>query len=265
MKYEVIKLMPESEATMTVYLHENNEEVSIKKRPFILVIPGGGYEMVSEREAEPVVNEFYRMGYHAGILRYSVGAAALNLQPMKEGMTAIKILREQAAEWNIIGDQIAVCGFSAGGHLAGSLGVMWQEPELMKALDYTGKDYRPDAMILCYPVLIAGVNAHQGSLINISGSEDLKKQEFYSLEKRVDESTPPTFIWHTVDDDCVPVENTLYFINQLQKNKISYDAHLFRSGNHGISVCSKETDSENAHCANWIPLCESWLKAIFSF
>ena len=112
--------MPESEATLTVYLHENNDEVSIKKRPFILVIPGGGYEMVSEREAEPVINEFYRMGYHAGVLRYSVGQAALNLQPMKEGITAIKILRERAVEWNIISDQIAVCGFSAGGHLAGS-------------------------------------------------------------------------------------------------------------------------------------------------
>ncbi len=264
MKYEVIKLMPESQATLTVYLRENNEEISIKKRPFILVIPGGGYEGVSEREAEPVVSEFYRMGYHVGVLRYSVGPDALNLQPMKEGITAIKMLREKAGEWNIIADRIAVCGFSAGGHLACSLGVMWQEPKLMEALDYKDDRYKPNAMILCYPVLIAGVNAHQGSLINISGSEDLAKQEFFSLEKRVDKSTPPTFIWHTVDDDCVPVENTLYFIGELQKNQISYDAHLFRSGNHGISVCSKETDSENAHCGNWIPLCEEWLKDVFS-
>jgi len=265
LKHNKYKITENSDATLTVYLHEQEADIAIQNRPTILVIPGGSYEMISEREAEPVAIEFYNMGFHAAILRYSVKEKARNMQPLKEAVLSIKLLREKAEEWNIISDKIAVCGFSAGGHLAGSTGVMWNEPRLQRSLDYYDNRYQPNALILCYPVITSGAHAHRLSFYNLSGSMEADREaEFYSLEKRVDENTPPTFIWHTQNDDLVPVENTICMINALQKYNISYEAHIFREGYHGISICTKEIDSENNHCRHWIKLCEEWLDDIFN-
>ncbi len=265
MKYIQLPIMKESKATLTLYLHEVHSEIKIVKRPMILVIPGGGYGMVSEREAEPVASAYYHQGYHAAILRYSIGDSARNLQPMIEGMNAIKIIRESAEEWNIIENQVIVAGFSAGGHLACSLGVMWKEPLLRKALNYEDQRYQPNGMILSYPVITSGRFAHRNSFYHLSGSsENDQINEFYSLEKRVDESTPPTFIWHTRNDNVVPVENTLLFVEALQKNDIPYEIHIFREGSHGLSICNKETDCISTHCANWLKLSMEWINETFA-
>lgn len=264
MRYEQHKIMEGSNATITLYLHELHEQIKITKRPIILVIPGGGYGHVSEREADSVAVRFYNMGYHAAILRYSILEGAKNMQPMKEGILAIKFLRENADEFSISADAVAVCGFSAGGHLACSLGTMWNEPKLMDALSYDDDRYKPDAMILCYPVISSGEYAHRGSFENLTGSPyDDEVNAFFSLEKRVDKNTPPAFIWHTQTDGAVPVQNTLMFVNELQKNNVSYELHIFRNGGHGMSVCTKETDSAYPHCEHWMELCHEWLEETF--
>lgn len=294
MIHEVIQLNEDGSARLTTYFHTVVPEIDRSYRPLILIAPGGAYEYTSAREADPVAVEFYRMGYHVAVLDYSVGMQARNMQPMAEGFAAIRLFRSHAREWGILGDHIAVCGFSAGGHLAASLGVMWneatlapakeiavsealmqslsipqekmrEETEQTAALEVGGEAapnaaYRPNLMILCYPVISSGVSAHRDSFYNLSGShEDDAATAFFSLEKRVTKDTPPAFLWHTQDDGCVPPQNSLLMATALQEKGVSYELHIFRAGWHGLSVCSEETHSPNAHCANWLPLCREWL------
>lgn len=263
MRLETFKLESSKAATVTVYLHNIFNELGKKVRPAILVIPGGGYEMVSEREAEPVAIAFYNAGYNAAILRYSVKEEARGMQPMAEALEAIKMLRENAKEWCVEPNKIAVCGFSAGAHLAAACGTMWNEPKLMERLNYSGEVYKPNAMILSYPVISSGEFAHRGSFYNLSGyKEDNAESEFFSLDKRVNSETPQTFIWHTEDDAAVPIENTLLMIAALRKNKVPFECHIFNKGQHGLSMCNNEVNSPNAHAANWFPLCIEWLHSI---
>ena len=263
MKLETFKLENSKYATLTTYIHNIVGDLGEKVRPAILVIPGGGYGWVSEREAEPVAIAFYNAGYNAAILRYSVKEEARNMQPMAEAFRAIKILRENAKEWSIAADKIAVCGFSAGGHLAAACGTMWNEPILMEKLNYIGDVYKPNAMILGYPVITSGEFAHRGSFYELSGSnEDNAASEFFSIDKRVNSETPQTFIWHTEEDDCVPVENTLLMIAALRRNKVPFECHIFNKGQHGLSMCNNEVNTPDAHAAHWFPICLEWLQSI---
>ncbi|WP_201008231.1 alpha/beta hydrolase [Paenibacillus glycanilyticus] len=262
MKLENIKLEISSGATLTLYLHDIME-LREKARPIVLVTPGGAYRFCSEREAEPVAIAFYNAGYHAAVLRYSCMEDARNMQPMAEALESIRILREHAEKWHILADKIAVCGFSAGGHLAASTGTMWNEPALMKRLNYEGDILKPNALILGYPVITSGEFAHRESFYNISGSpEDDETSGFYSLEKRVTGETPPTFIWHTEDDPAVTVENALLFVSALRKHQVPFECHIFNKGEHGLSLCNEEVNTPNPHCAHWFGLCIEWLDSI---
>ncbi|NIK70821.1 alpha/beta hydrolase [Paenibacillus sp. BK720] len=262
MRLETMKLENSRQATLTVYLHDITE-LRAKPRPIILIAPGGGYGMVSEREAEPVAIAFYNAGYHAAILRYSVGEDARDMQPMVEALDSIRILREHSGEWRIAGDKIAVCGFSAGGHLAASTGTMWNEPALMERLNGAGDLVKPNALILGYPVITSGEFAHRGSFHNLTGShEDDDAARFFSIEKRVTSGTPPTFLWHTEDDSAVTVENALLMISALRKNQVPFECHIFNKGQHGLSMCNEEVHTPNPHCAHWFGLCIEWLDSI---
>jgi dipeptidyl aminopeptidase/acylaminoacyl peptidase len=117
-------------------------------------------------------------------------------------------------------------------------------------------------MVLAYAVLSVAANTYEGFFDDLTGSADENDHMYYSPELRVSDDTPPTFIWHTVDDDVVPVENALLFITALQNNHISYEAHLFRGAVHGISVCNEQTDYVDDHCGHWIDLCGEWLKEV---
>lgn len=257
-----------SEARMVGYLHQTLDEMPQyrEKRPCVLVFPGGGYGFLSEREADPVALSFFERGFQVFILYYSLREKAKNMQVLMEASAAVMTIRDHCEEWNIRQEQIAVCGFSAGGHAAGSLGVLWDHPRLLKKMDTRGGRNRPDAMILCYPVITAGEFAHQGSLQWVSGStRGSEENEFWALERHVNPQTPPAFLWHVVEDDCVPVENTLFMISALRKNKIPFECHLYPHGSHGMSVCSREVGSEDHHAGTWVPLCHQWLADLFSF
>jgi len=259
-----IKLMDNSDAILTVYLHEVSAEIDQKERPMILVIPGGGYEMVSDREGEPIAMAYYERGYHAAVLSYSVGNKARHMQAQIEGVEAMKWIRENSKNYHIMKDHVAVAGFSAGGHLACSMGTMWNEPKLMERWGYTDDRYKPDAMILSYPVITAGEFAHRGSFYQLTGSNEIDEaNRFFSLENRVDKSTPPTFIWHTQDDGCVPVENTLFFVMELQKAKVPYECHIFDHGGHGLALCNEQTNTIDHHCEHWLMLSVEWLKRLW--
>lgn len=260
--------LPGSNARMVGYLHETLTEMAgcRTKRPCILVFPGGGYEKLSEREADPVAFAFFNRGYQVFILYYSLKEQAQDMQVLMEGSAAIMTIRDHSEEWNVQDDQIAVCGFSAGGHAAGSVGILWNHPRLKEKMDTRNGRNRPNAMILAYPVITAGEFAHQGSLHWISGGpEGSAENAFWALERHVDCHMPPTFVWHTVEDPTVPVENTLLLVNALQKNKISYECHLYPHGGHGMSVCTAEVGCPQPHVRSWVELCGQWLQTLFSF
>ena len=176
---------------------------AVKERPLVLVVPGGGYNHVSPREATRGL-QFAAAGYHTAVLTYSVGEGAQDYRPLRQLNEALALLRQNAEEWHILPDKIAVCGFSAGGHLALSGAV----------LDIPGEtaQQRPNAVILGYPVVTAGEFAHRGSFVRLAGSEDAAAQQAFTLEDKVTSDTPPVFVWHTMEDKTVPVENTLLLL-----------------------------------------------------
>lgn len=235
-----------------------------KRRGAVLICPGGGYRLTSEREAEPVAMQFNAAGFHAFVLYYSV-APKKHPQPLLDVSRAMCIIREHANEWNIDAEKIAVCGFSAGGHLAASLGVHWEKPYLKDIQGITIGMNRPDALILCYPVITSGQFAHRGSFENLLGSDpDKALLDEMSLEHQISEKTPPAFIWHTFDDKSVPVENSLLFAQQMRKNNVPFELHIYPEGPHGLSLATDETDNGNygthPHVATWMKLCIGWLE-----
>lgn len=234
-----------------------------KVRPTILILPGGGYSLTSEREAEPVAMKFNAAGYHAFVLHYSVSPRK-HPQPLLDVSRAMCIIRENTEEWKVDPDRIAVCGFSAGGHLAASLGVHYEKDYLFNTSLIKKGMNKPNALILNYPVITAGEFAHKGSFNNLIGEEaEEELLEDMSLELQVNKKVPPTFIWHTFEDTSVPVENTLLFATALRKNNIPFELHIYPKGPHGLSLATEETKNQNMnsmpHVATWMELCVQWL------
>lgn len=217
----------------------------------VLICPGGGYKWLSPREGEPVARRFNTGGWAAAVLMYTccVSEPVGKLPLMQAGEAAAR-LRELFP-----GRTLAVCGFSAGGHLAASLGVHWKEEGLS----------RPDGLILCYPVITAGKYRHRESLASLEGD---RRPDYWSLEDYVSDETPPSFIWHTVTDPVVPVYNSILFAEQLAAHHVPVEMHLYPKGTHGLSLATpevEETEKErfaDPHVAGWFNLCLQWLNAL---
>lgn len=257
-----------TEPSLTAYCPDNSEEIDKNaRRVSVLICPGGGYSMVSFREAEPVALAFAAMGYNAFVLNYECEPVRYP-QALLEVSAAMALIRSKADLLNVDVNKIAVCGFSAGGHLAASLGTLWDEPFLRETLGFERGANRPNAMILGYPVISSGKYAHQGSFDALLGNDATPEMlKNLSLETRVSKKTPPAFIWHTFEDDTVPVENSLDFARALRENSVPFELHIFPWGGHGLSLCNKITSAYkgqlNQHCANWMPLCNEWLELMF--
>ena len=222
---------------LVTYILEDTE-----KRPAVLVCPGGGYAMTSYREAERIAVSYNAAGYHAFVLYYAVSPHKHPL-PVLNAAKAIKIIRENAEEWGIEEDKIAVCGFSAGGHLAASISTLWNDSEIFTSDEATNRIHAPNASILAYPVITSGEKAHKGSFVNLIGESSDANEALYnklSLEKSVTSNNPPTFIWHTYEDQAVPVENSLLLATALRKHDVSMELHIYQKGAHGLSLVSDE-------------------------
>lgn len=242
-----------------------NEMRNDKTYPAIVICPGGGYEFVSEREAEPVGRPYFAAGYHVFILKYSIGERAKDFEPLKQAAATIAHVRAHAAEWRVEENHIAICGFSAGGHLAASSGTLFNTPEFQAAWG-RNDNIRPDAMILSYPVITADEYAHVGSIEHVSGAAvGTEAYQFFSLEKHVDTATPPAFIWHTANDGLVPVENSLKMAAALSREKVPFEMHIFPDGEHGLSVCTDEVASPHPYVGRWVELSIIWLNQTFSY
>ena len=247
------------------YLHKVSKELPGRDlRPCVVVCPGGGYSFVSDRENEPVAFALFSAGYQVFVLSYSTQADAKGLTPLLELSELVSTVRINAAEFHVDPDKVAVMGFSAGGHLAASLGTLWRHESLLRKLPNSASTNQPNALILCYPVITAGEFAHGMSLEYASGG-DQELRELLSLENRVSGDTPPTFIWHTCEDTAVPIENSLLFMDSLRKAGVPFEAHLFQKGSHGLSLCTAEVNTQNASAAPWFSLCLAWLADLFDF
>ena len=134
-------------------------------------------------------------------------------------------------------------------------------------LDIPGEtaQQRPNAVILGYPVITAGEFAHRGSFVQLAGSEDAAAQQVFTLEDKVTSDTPPVFVWHTMEDKTVPVENTLLLLAALRRAGVPCEAHLFEKGAHGTSISTAEVDAADPHRAHWVALCLEWLGETLGF
>lgn len=267
---ELVKFKPisDTDGQVTGYLHSPITEMQTRRETFptVVLCPGGAYIHCAQREADPVALRFFARGYQVFTLLYSVGEYAKDFRPLKELSETFRLIREHAEEYHVDPEKIAVCGFSAGGHLAASLGTMWNDPELLKVYDNQGGKNRPDAMILCYPVITADEHAHVMSIENVSGcKEGTEGYRYFSLDKHVSKDTCPAFLWHTMADDCVPVENSIKMLTALHNAGIPAEAHFFPHGGHGLSVCTQETGSQDDYNARWMDLALTWLDETFGY
>lgn len=242
MKFELLEKRTEHDfmPTLTAYLLDGNPKQK-EIRPAVLVIPGGGYGHVAFREGERVALFYNTAGFHAFILDYCVAPHRHPL-PIKNAAKSIELMRENAEEWGIDPDKIAVCGFSAGGHLAASISTMWNDAEIFGDDEKKNLLHKPNATILSYPVISCGEFGHKRSFVNLIGSEE--ENELWkklSLENRVDKNTPSAFLWHTYTDAGVPVENSMIYASALRKHGIPFELHIYPDGPHGMSRVSDET------------------------
>ena len=255
-------------AKLTVYIQEPSESLYIKERPLILLCPGGGYGFTSDREAEPMALAFMAKGYHTAILRYSCHPATYPTALLELGRSVL-IIRENAKEWNVKKDSIVVQGCSAGGHLAASYSCMWKEGFIEEGLLVNDAEMlRPNGLILCYPVITSGEFAHRDSFVKLLGDRYDELVDEMSLESRVNQDVPRTFMWHTFSDQSVPVENSLLFATALRKAGISTELHIFPEGCHGLSLANKLTLSMqekelSPSCEPWIDMACRWMEYYF--
>ena len=234
----------EGGGTLTVYLRDSCERMpKAIDRPLVLVVPGGGYTHVSAREGDPVALQFAAAGYHAAVLDYAICEQAKDGLPLRQLAQAIGLVRQHAAGWHILPEKIAVCGFSAGGHLALSGAV----------LDIPGERAQP------------GQYAHRGSFVQLAGSTDPAAQQAFGLEDKITPQTPPVFVWATMEDATVPVENTLMLVSALHRAGVPCEAHLFEKGVHGTSISTAEVDQPSRHRHHWVELAVEWLGDTFDW
>lgn len=235
-----------------------------RKTPLVLICPEGGYAMTSNREAEPIALQFNSMGYQAAVLRYSC-APAVYPTALCEVAQSVKLIREHAEDWNVDAEKIIVMGFSAGGHLAASYGVFWNESWLTEKMQCDKQLLKPNGLVLCYPVISSKEEiAHQDSIKNLLGESYPEMKEQVSLEDKVGKHTPKTFLWHTFTDPVVPFWNSFRFAEALGKAGVPMEYHLYPQGGHGLSLANEQTANEEGKgvekvCQSWVPLLRSWM------
>ncbi|MBS3822083.1 MAG: alpha/beta hydrolase fold domain-containing protein [Planctomycetes bacterium] len=223
----------------------------------IIVCPGGAYGHLADHEAEPVARWLTRIGVAGLVLRYRVAPHRHPL-PVADVQRAIRLTRVRLDEWNIDPQRVGVLGFSAGGHLAASAATMFDRPTPGCGDAVDGESARPDAAVLCYPVILGEPYGHEGSRRNLLGPEPAERDvEEFSRDRLVSDQTPPTFLWHTADDPVVNVQNSLSFAASCREHGVPVELHVFPHGMHGIGLAFGHPSA-----GAWTSLCEAWLRSV---
>lgn len=302
MRSEKIKLYEDREdVTLTTYvLQDSPELLAGKRRPAIVICPGGGYFSCSDREAEPVAIKFASMGYHAFVLRYSTycqGSGEFpdimkGIQPnensrypraMREIGQAFLIIREHAEEWLVDTERIAVCGFSAGAHNAAMYAANWQEDVISEYFHEKKIKFRPAAAILGYtlsdyifmkeyaakqdPMTVAFFAASNTAYLGEAAPDEAVLDQV-SPARHVKENMPPVFLWATAADELVPVQHSLRMAYALAEQGIPFELHVFEEGPHGLSLASQASAGARSEiypdAAKWTDLAGCWLEKRFA-
>lgn len=252
-------------ASLISFIPSNSPEIEQdRRRPAVIICPGGGYHFLSDREAEPIAIRLNALGLNAFILRYSVAPARYPI-PQQQLAIAVHTVRSRSEFFLTDPDSIFVAGFSAGGHLAASLGILWQDTACFSGLGFSPEQIRPKGMILSYPVITSGEHAHRNSFLCLLGEKHNLLRDELSLEKRVDRDTVPAFIWHTYEDELVPVENSLLLAAAMRRHGVPIELHIYPFGRHGLSLSSDQVYGPDAvssirpECQTWIDMAARWV------
>jgi acetyl esterase/lipase len=211
-----------------------------------MILPGGGYAVVVPPEGELVAKRFNELGYNCFVMTYTTNQLMREPvmdQAMRDLARAIRFVRKNAAEYRIDPSKLYICGFSAAGHLCGSVCDYWDEIEETNPL-YKDISCRPDAAILSYPVITSGESGHKDSFRFLLGADIYDRGDDeakalldrYSLEKHVKPTNPPCFVWQTEEDDLVPVKNSYLYAAALKDAGVKYEHITFPHGFHGLSI-----------------------------
>ena len=240
-------------------------------RDALLVIPGGAYgQICHDREGEPIAMGFLNHGFASFVLHYSVKEECVFPMQLIQASKAMKHIRDNAEKYGINPDRVFAVGFSAGGHLTGSLGNLWNLEEVTKAVGGEPGCNKPTGTMLIYPVVSGDSEiTHEGTMKNLLGEDNQSKEmrDKVSLEKQVGEHSSPAFIFHTVEDQSVNVEHALRLINAYNKAGIMYEAHIFPNGPHGMALGTEITRIGNPRyvdevISKWIELAVLWSKKV---
>lgn len=290
-----------TDVTLTTYVLEDSPEMlGGKRRPAVIVCPGGAYLSCSDREGEPIAMAFANMGYHAFVLRYGTYTEGNGMffpepgtkiepkehcvhpNPIRDIARAMLEIRAHADEWLVDVDRIAVCGFSAGAHNSAMYATNWHKPVIT---EYFGKDaaeFRPAACILGYtlsdyvymkdltandPFAAGFFSVSNTAFLGTPTADDALLTEV-SPARNVTENTPPTFLWATSEDSLVPVQHSILMSKALADHKIPFEMHIFENGPHGLATATQSSASALSNCmpdvAQWLPMCATWLKKRFA-
>jgi len=242
---------PKDVPHLVPYLISPSDE---KPRAAVIVIPGGGYTWHGVHEGEPVARWLNTLGVSSFVLYYRV-APYRHPYPLLDAQRAVRLVRHRAAEWGIDPGRVGVLGFSAGGHLASTLGTHFDAGDPAAEDPVERHSCRPDLLILCYPVITLLEKTHTGSLHNLLGENpDPELRRSLSNELQVTAQTPPTFLWHTADDPSVPVENSLLFASSLARHGVPFALHVYPSGRHGLGLAQ-----DHPEVRSWVTACAEWL------
>ncbi|MCM4171580.1 alpha/beta hydrolase [Arenibacter sp. TNZ] len=230
----------------------------------VLIFPGGGYSKLAyDWEGTDFAKLLNAKGIAGIVVKYrlpsSKSQTEIHKVPLQDAQRALRTVRSKAAEWNIDPDKIGILGFSAGGHLASTLGTHYNEEVYPKKDAIDNLSARPDFMTLAYPVITMGEpNTHGGSRKKLLGENPSQKMvDHFSNELQVTADTPPTFLLHATDDPGVPVENSLLFYAALRKNKVPTEMHIYPTGGHGFAL-----GLQDPHLATWTDQWVGWLNSL---
>ncbi len=262
---------PGNGVKLKAFYHPVSPELPTRvKLPGVVICPGGGYEYCSDREADIVAAQFLAAGFQAFVFSYSVNEDAEYPRPLLELSRAMKDIRANADKWNLDPDKITVGGFSAGGHLAASLGTLWNDPEIMEQSGCENGENKPNLLFLGYPVTTVswmklGEEGKNGlsRIIGRKNPDDVIPK--IDVTKNIGKQTPPSFIFHTFTDNVVPVEDSLLFAEGLAKNNIPFDLHIFTNGYHGMSIAREPVGCIDWDVSKWVSMCTNWIKRMWKF
>jgi acetyl esterase/lipase len=221
----------------------------------VLIFAGGGYFVLAQKKCVEIAKEFNKNGIAAFVVKYRLPSDEImtdkTIGPLQDAQTAIKIVRERAAEWNINPAKIGMMGLSAGGHLVSTEGT---QPDRVVIENKGRVNLRPDFMILLYPVIIYDPAIPRTRENLIGKKPSAKALNLYATQKHVTTKNPPTFLIHAADDDVIPVKNSLLFFDALLKAKVNAEMHIVQTGGHGFGLYDRENKD------HWFGWCMDWMK-----